>query len=254
MSALQNASKLEDNAQSLRQSLPIIDQLQSTFFPLFLLPFELRQKIYSCIVHENPTALDLCYNSWLDQGCRCARSISIVNRQLYEEVRPLVYKYGKFSLYYPHKFVDFLKDIGEANIKHLGSLAVSWGWNPYELQEMLHRLRPCTNLHTLLLNARDPAYGTDPGCGTSAHALAYMPTASRAKTYDFTLRNCDHPLTKFEHIEHLTVLGVPDTQTEEAIFNLVGQMERRAYESGNVLRKTHSRFVCIFRIASAGAP
>jgi hypothetical protein len=68
------------------------------------------------------------------------------------------------------------------------------------------------------------------------------------------MRTCHHPLTKLEHIKSLTVVGIPDADTEEAIFNLVKQMESRAQSTGDVLRKTHAHHLGRFRLAPPNAP
>lgn len=192
---------------------------------LLALPLELRHRMYDYVFHS------LGCNT--GRSCNCGDNLSITNRQLYQESRPLVYKHAKPRFLDVESCIRFLRDIGDnvVYIKFLSIIDRELSSQSYKLADVFRHkgIEGLEVFHFVvkprLLRSRRIDDNHDPPI-YSLFAERHSPAA----VYDMSLRVSRHPLAGMKHLRSLTVEGYPQSDIEEAIFQVssnIGELGRR---------------------------
>ena len=236
-----------DNYDNTRESAMISHPTELPPHPTLLaLPLELRQHISDYVFHS------LCCNK--TGGCRCGDALSITNRQLYQEMRPLVYKYAKPRFLDVESCLRFLRDIKD-NVVYINSLCIidrELSSQSYRLADVfrckgLERLRKFKLVvMPLLKNSRRIEIHAPP-----VYSL-FEERHSPAAVYDMTLRASRHPLTEMKYLRSLTIEGYPQSDVEEAVFKASRNIEELARREGKLIKKWERESVGTDRYALEG--
>ena len=204
---------------------------------LLKLPLELRQYMYNYIFHSPG-----CTKSG---SCHCGDSLSITNRQLYQEIRPLVYKHSKPRFSDERRCIQFLRDIkgNVAHIRSLSMIAKELSSHSYRLADVF-RFPGVENLQEFNLTVEPWQTGMDlvspAGRATSRTPPVYSLFEERrspATVYDMSLRVSRHPLAAMKHLRKLTVEGHPQSDIEEAIFKASRNIEELGRREGREIKR-----------------
>jgi hypothetical protein len=110
-----------DKIDESDSAAPSLSNDHSSHPTLLTLPLELRQYIYDYVFHST-----VCHKTG---GCHCGDNLSISNRQVYQETRPLVYKHAKRRFLDVESCIRFLRDIKD-NVVYIKSYPSSIGSSP----------------------------------------------------------------------------------------------------------------------------
>lgn len=213
---------------------------QSTHPALLSLPLEIRQDIYDYVFHSvrcNETG-----------GCHCGDNLSISNRQLYAEARPLVYKHAKPRFLDVESCIRFLRDIKD-NVIYIKSISIV----DRELSSQSYRLADVFR-HKGIEALEAFHFVVKPWVDTSRQSSRSRQTDSRtppvyswfeeqnspAAVYDLSLRVSRHPLAAMKHLRKLEVEGYPQGDIEEAIFKASRNIEELGRRQGKSVTRWES--------------
>jgi len=217
------------------------------FHPTLLtLPLELRQHIYDYVFHSlgcNETG-----------GCHCGDNLSVTNRQLYQETRPLVYKHAKPRFLDVESCIRFLRDIKD-NVVYINSLSII----DRELSSQSYRLADVFR-HPGIERLREFKFVVMPWLINSRRIEFHSPPVyslfeerhSPAAVYDMALRVSKHPLAGMKHLRSLIVEGYPQSDVEEAIFKASRNIEELARREGKSVKRWERESVNTDRYAPEG--
>jgi len=207
--------------------------------PLMLLnlPLELRLQIYGYIFHSTE------YNEI--GGCHCGDGLSTSSRQLYQETRPLVYKYAKPRFLDVDSCLRFLRDIND-NTVYIKSLSII----DRELFSQSHRLadifmyRGIERLEEFKFIVKPWHVCLDLNWTRPRQAIPRIAPIysllqkqkSPAAVYDMSLRVSKHPLASMKHLRRLRVEGYPQSFMEEAIFKAGRNIEELGRSEGKSVK------------------
>ena len=222
----------------------------STEFPpyptLLTIPLELRQHIYNYVFHSR----------WCNEtrGCHCGDALSVTNRQLYQEIRPLVYKHAKPQFLDVESCIRFLRDIKD-NVVYLNSLSII----DRELSSQSYRLADVFR-HKGIEGLREFKLVIMPWLKNSRWIEFHAPPVyslfeerhSPAAVYDMSLRVSRHPLAEMKHLRNLTIEGYPQSDIEEAIFKASRNIEELARREGKSVKRWERESVSTDRYAPEG--
>jgi hypothetical protein len=205
--------------------------IEETTFTLLTLPLELRQYIYDNVFQSggcNETS-----------GCHCGDNLSITNRQLYQETRPLVYRYAKPRFLDIESCIRFLRDIKD-NVVYIKSLSII----DWELSSQSYRLADVFR-HKGLEGLQVFKFVVKPWLKSSQRIEHHTPPIyslfeekhSPAAVYDASLRVSRHPLAEMKHLRSLAVKGYPQSDIEEAIFKASRNIEELGRKEGKSVKR-----------------
>jgi hypothetical protein len=213
---------------------------------LLTLPLELRQHIYSYVFHS----------LWCNEtgGCHCGDALSTTNRQLYQEIRPLVYKHAKPRFLNVESCIRFLRDIKD-NVAYLNSLSII----DRELSSQSYRLADVFR-HKGIEGLREFKFVVMPRLKSSRRIEFHTPPVyslfeemhSPAAVYDMSLRVSRHPLAEMKHLRSLTIERYPQSDIEEAIFRVSRNIEELGRREGKSVKKWERGNVSTDRYAPEG--
>jgi hypothetical protein len=213
---------------------------------LLSLPAEIREEVYKHLFHvehNQPCNVDLVGLG--NTGCWCADGLSLTNRQLYDELRPRFYEGVRFVFNNPmwgERFFHRFRLMAEWVI----SLKVTYENDVVQS----HLLRDIFNYlsNSKLRNLELEVLSYDSEVWPDPHIRPrplYLPSSAGTKEfaaikYDLLWRPLRHSLNRLDSIKSLTVVGFPEGDTEEAIFNLSIGMQARAHQEGKGIKKTET--------------
>lgn len=213
---------------------------------LLFLPLELRKYIYDYIFHSPGCNVK--------GGCHCGDNLSITNRQLYQEARPLVYKHAKPRFLDVESCIRFLRDIKD-NVVFINSLSII----DRELSSQSYRLADVFR-HPGIEGLREFKFVVMPWLINSRRIEFHPPPVyslfeerhSPAAVYDMVLRVSRHPLADMKYLRSLTVEGYPQSDVEEAIFKASRNIEELARREGKSVKRWERESVNTDRYAPEG--
>jgi len=214
---------------------PSIEETESTILHL---PLELRRYMYDYIFHS------LGCNE--HGGCHCGDKLSITNRQLYQETRPLVYNYAKPRFLDVESCIRFLRDI-KGNTFHVKSLSIidrELSSQSYRLADVF-RYPGIGGLEEFKFIVKPQQTHLDLNSRHRRRRIFRSPPVyslfeerhSPAVVYDMSLRVSRHPLAALGHLRRLTVEGYPQSDIEEAIFKASRNIEELGRRGGKEVKR-----------------
>lgn len=221
-----------------RDSVLSSQSIDQRIHPTLLnLPLETRQDIYDYVFHSvgcNETG-----------GCHCGDNLSIVNRQLYQEARPLVYKYAKPRLLDVESCLRFLRDIKDnvVYIKYLSIIDRELSSQSYRLADVFRHkgIEGLEVFHFIVKPRVDSSRWSRRSRPTQYHFppiySLFEERNTPAAVYDMYLRVSRHPLAAMKSLRSLTVEGYPPSDIEEAIFKASRNIEDLGRREGKTVKR-----------------
>jgi hypothetical protein len=218
-----------------------IERSPSKLSPLSNLPLELQELIYGYIFHDY-TSDHNCkhfYTRVNNLGCRCGRGLSCVNYFFYNETRARYYQGARFVFQNPDMCQRFL-GIGRIT-KNLGHLSIAYTDNYAEsslLRPIFNDLLFFSCLKSLHLQVnRDGYSGSTFFPLLPIYGAMIDPHPSlKAELYDLSMRPITHPIGGLKFVRKLVVHGQPNHEIEEAVLQLIFNIEKLAKKEGKIVQ------------------